>query len=440
MTNILKMPTHACLLALGLIAFGAKADVATPEIWNLYGQFTSTEQWHPSFSAPYSGENSLPSGNRGANTNDVTLFAGLRLWQGAAAYINPEIDQGFGLGNTLGLAGFSSGEAYKVGANTPYQRLPRAFIRQVINLGGAEETVASGANQLAGMRTHDNITLTVGKFSVTDIFDTNTYAHDPRIDFFNWSIIDAGAFDYAADSWGFTRGAAMEWTQDWWTLRGGVFALSKAPNSTVVDTTFRQRSYVAEFEERHQWRGMNGKVKLLAFVNQGDMANYGDAVQWGAGNGQVPQVAPVRRYQSRPGVSLNMEQALSPTLGAFGRLSWNDGSKEAFDFTEINRSVSGGLSLQGDSWGRHDDTIGAAFAVNGLSKAAQQYFSAGGMGILIGDGQLNYGLEQIFETYYSYALTKGTRLTFDYQHIQNPAYNRDRGPVDILGLRAHVEF
>jgi high affinity Mn2+ porin len=419
----------------------ATSDPDTPESWNLFGQFTNVTQWHPSFSAPYSGPNSLDSRSRHADTNDMTLYAGVRLWQGGEIYLNPEIDEGFGLNNTLGLAGFSSGEAYKVGKPYPYLRLPRAFFRQVIALGGQQQKIESAANQLAGSTSADNIIVTIGKFSVVDIFDTNAYAHDPRSDFMNWSIIDSGAFDYAADSWGYTYGGAAEWTQSWWTLRGGLFALSKTPNNEYIQKDFSQYSLIVEAEERHQWFGHEGKLKLLGFVNRGYMASYADAVRRGQSTGTTPNVADVRQFGSRPGLAINLEQELAAGLGLFARASMNDGSKESYDFTDINRSVSAGLSLRGNRWGRQDDTVGVAVAVNGISSAAREYFAAGGLGILIGDGQLpSYGTEKILETYYALNLNRYFKLSMDYQYIVNPAYNPDRGPVSIFGFRAHAEF
>jgi high affinity Mn2+ porin len=241
-------------------------NLAPEETWSVHGQVTNVSQWHPSFSAPYSGPNSLAPAQGSEETTDLTLFLGVRLWQGGELYINPEYDQGFGLSNTLGVAGYPSGEAYKVGAKTPYLRLPRAFLRQVFPLGGGEQNIESAANQLAGPQAVDHVTITAGKFSATDIFDTNTYAHDPRADFLNWAIVDAGAFDYAADAWGFTYGVALEWTQSWWTLRGGLFSLSKIPNTTRLDQTFRQHEWVVEWEMRHQILGRPGKLKLLGYV------------------------------------------------------------------------------------------------------------------------------------------------------------------------------
>lgn len=419
---------------------GAAEEAPALETWAVHGQLTNVTQWHPAFNAPYSGDNSMDPRARNAETTDVTLFAGVRLWQGAEFWLNPEYDQGFGLSNTLGMAGYPSGEAYKVGQNTPYLRLPRAFLRQVIKLGGELEKLESAANQLAGTRAADNLTFTLGKLSVVDIFDTNTYAHDPRADFFNWSVVDAGAFDYAADSWGFTYGAAAEWTQSWWTLRGGLFALSTEPNGKKPDVDFRQYSLVGEVEARHQWTGRPGKVKLLGFVNHGRMGNYRDALSLAGQNGGVPDIVAVRHFQNRPGFAINVEQGVAADLGFFARVSANDGSKEAFEFTEINRSVSLGFALKGDRWGRHDDSVGVAAVVNGLSGAARDYFKAGGMGILIGDGGLNYGPEKIAELYYALKLGKELTLTANYQHVVNPAYNRDRGTIPLLGLRAHAEF
>ena len=430
----------ALVAAVAPSMLSAVDDAILPQAWALRGQISNVTQHHPTFRSPYQGSNSLIANGRTEETTDITLYAGARLWRGAEFWINPELDQGFGLSNAVGLAGFSSGEAYKVGANTPYWRLPRAFIRQVIGLSGAVEKIEGAANQLADSRAANNVILTVGKLSVTDIFDTNTYAHDARTDFLNWSVIDAGAFDYAADSWGFTYGAAAEWNQDAWTLRGGLFQLSKQPNGKVTGVDFGQYTLVTELEQRYQWQGRPGKIKLLGFVNRGHMASYRDAVQLGQESGNVPSSSQVRRPGTNPGVSGNLEQELASDLGVFLRASINGGKKEAYEFTEINRSVAAGLSLKGARWGRIDDTIGVAGVINGLSGDARRYFSAGGIGILIGDGQLNYGAEKILETYYSMRVNTFVRLSLNYQYVKNPAYNRDRGPVSIYGIRAHAEF
>lgn len=408
--------------------------------FNWHAQSTFVSQYHPSYRSPYTGANSLSGRTNSEETTDVTLFAGARLWQGAAFYFNEELDQGFGLNNTMGMAGFPSGEAYKVGESRRYFRTPRAFIRQVFNLGGAQESVVDDINQLAGTQTHDNITLTVGKFSAVDIFDNNRYAHDPRADFLNWSVFEAGAFDYAADSWGYTNGIVVEWTQDWWTLRGGVLDLSNVPNSPELDSAYRQLAYIAEGEERHEIAGHPGKLKLLGFVNHGKFGTYRDAVALAAPTGDQPDTALVRHYRNRPGIAMNLEQEVTAHLGVFARASVNDGHIESDDFTDINQSVSTGVSLNGDLWARPDDTLGAAVAINSIANDAKGYFKAGGMGILIGDGAMNYAPEKILETYYSFRPVNHLHLTADFQHVNNPAYNQDRGPIRIYALRVHLDI
>ena len=414
---------------------------AISEDWSVHGQVTHVWQYHPVFKAPYSGPNSLDPGSRGNETFDATLYLGFRPWSGAEIWINPEIDQGFGLSNTLGVAGYPSGEAYKVGKSSPYFRLQRLFFRQTFDLGGAGEATEPDANQLGGTRTADNLIITGGKISPTDIFDTNVYAHDPKKDFLNWAVIDAGAYDYAADAWGYSYGIAVEWTQAWWTLRAGLFDLSRVPNTTELETDFSQFEFVAEAEERHEWWGQPGKLKVLSFVNRGRFGSYNDAVRLAQLTASIPNMALVRRYTSRPGVTLNLEQQIEPGLGLFARASLNDGSKEADEFTEINSSISIGLSLRGINWDRPNDTLGVAGVANSISASARAYFAAGGLGILIGDGKLpNYGTEGIFEAYYNAQMTSWLSAGADYQFIANPAYNPDRGPVSVLGVRLHAEF
>ncbi len=424
-----------CLL--GGCAGAALADDAQDDSWAVHGQISNITQKHDDFTAPYSGANSLSPHGPTVETTDITLFVGKRLWQGAEVWINPEIDQGFGFNNTLGLAGFANGAAYKIGANTPYLRVQRLFVRQVVSLDGELSASQAGPNQFSMLQSANNVTATLGKFSVTDVFDTNSYAHDPRADFLNWSVIDAGAYDYAADSWGYSFGAALEWNQDWWTVRGGFFQLSPVPNGKIVRMNFGENSSNLELEMRHVWLTHPGKIKLLAWVNQGNMASYQDAL---AEQKPVPEVAPVRKYGSRSGLALNMEQELSADVGAFARLSKNQGDKETYEFTDINASLSAGLLVKGGTWGRPDDSVGVAAVENRISTDAQAYFAAGGMGLLIGDGHLNYAPERILEMFYSLQVADNVTLALDYQHISNPAYNQDRGPVSIIGMRVHGSF
>jgi high affinity Mn2+ porin len=423
-----------------LLAIAQSDTAAAPERWRWDGQFTNVTQKHDRFHAPYSGDNSLQPDESAQETTDLTLYLGARVAPRTELWVNAELDQGFGLSNTLGAAGFPSGEAYKVGQSRPYLRLPRLFLRHTVDLGGEAQAQEGGANQLGGTTSADNLVLTLGKFSVVDVFDTNRYAHDPRADFLNWAVIDAGAFDYAADAWGYTFGAAAEWSQGAWTWRGGVFQLSEVPNAEVTGLHFGQHMRVAEAEHRHDWNGHPGKLKLLAFSNRANMGSYQDAVGAARPAGTPPDIASVRRVQSRSGWSLNLEQEASAELGLFFRASSNDGRKEAYEFTEINRSVSAGLALKGGRWGRANDTVGLAGVANGLSREAQAFFAAGGMGILIGDGALHYGPERIVESYYALAVVPHAAFTLDWQRLWNPAYNQDRGPVNVLGARLHAEF
>lgn len=446
--STLSRHARAALASAGMVIFisvAARAsgsdDLLVGDDWAVHGQITFLDQYHPAFPSPYRGTNSLDPGSRGDETVAATLDVGIHPWTGGEIWADPEIDQGFGLSNTLGIAAFPSGEAYKVGAATPYFRLQRLFLRQTFDIGGDEHNAEAGLNQFAGSRSADNLVVTAGKISVVDIFDTNDYAHDPSKDFFNWAVIDSGGFDYAADSWGYTYGGAAELTVDWWTLRAGIFDLSKVPNEKHLETAFRQFEVVAEAEERHKLLGRDGKLKLLGFVNRGDMGSYNDAVALAEATGSLPSTALVRDYKSRPGVALNFQQEVADDIGIFARLSYNDGSQEAYEFTEINRGLSTGVSVKGSCWDRKDDTVGAAYFVDGISQAAQRYLAAGGLGILIGDGRLpHYALENGIETYYSAQLASWFAVTADYQLIVNPAYNSDRGPVSIFGVRLHAEF
>ena len=420
----------------------APPDDTAPQQWAIHGQSTLVWAYQPAFRSSYQGAHSLPAPENGRETFDLTVFGGVRLWQGAEIWVNPEIDQGFGLGNTFGVAGYLSGEAYKLGAVYPYARLARAFVRQTIDLGGESEKIDPAANQLGGTQTANRVVVTVGKFPLTDMFDTNQYAHDPRADFLNWAILDIGSFDYAADAWGATYGAAVEWYQGRWTARVGAFDVSNLPNSAYLNIPLlQQNQYVAELEERHTLWDQPGKFKLLYWITFGNLGSYNSAVALGAATGQTPSTADVRHWQSKYGVGFNLEQQIRPDLGVFARAGWAPGTVEEVDFTDIDQSVSVGLSLAGTRWGRPADTVGLAGVVNQISRAAKDYFAAGGLGGIIGDGQLpKAGPEQILETYYKYAAFSFANVALDYQFVNNPAYNRQRGPVSVISLRLHAEF
>jgi high affinity Mn2+ porin len=427
-------------LLTSLPAAAAATEEPSAETFAVHGQLTYVEQETSDFNAPYAGPNSL-SPNRGAETADVTLYLGAHLWSGAEGWIDGEVDQGFGLDNTLGVAGFPSGEDYKIGKDQPYLRLPRLFLRQTLSLEDDRQSVDAAANQLGGTRSANRVVITVGKFSVTDVFDTNQYAHDPRIDFLNWAAIDAGSFDYAADAWGYTAGAAVEWYQGVWTLRGGLFDLSTVPNSVHLDPGFHEFQSILELERRHEINALPGRLTLTVFDSRGRMGLLDDAVRLAESTGTAVDIAAVRRYRDRVGASLKLEQQLANDLGVFARLGKAGGNVEAYEFTDIDRSVSAGLSLQGTRWHRADDTLGLAAINDGISAARERYLNAGGLGILVGDGRLPHpGPEQIIETYYSLAVLGAAHLSFDYQWINHPAYNRDRGPVSVVAVRLHAQF
>ena len=431
-----------------LLSQNAAAQTATPdaasavvrETFAVHGQFTYVEQETSRFNAPYSGSNSL-SPHRGAETTDATLYLGAALWPGAEAWINPEIDQGFGLDNTLGLAGFPSGEAYKVGKKQPYLRLQRLFVRNNINLGGAREAIDAGANWLSSERSVNRWTITLGKFSVGDVFDVNQYAHDPRGDFFNWAAIDAGTFDYAADAWGYTVGAAVERYRGAWTLRAGVFDLSNIPNSAQLEPGFHEFQSLVEIEKRHEIGGHVGKLMLTVFDSRGRMGLLDEAVQLAHVTGNSVDIAAVRRYRSRLGGHIGLEQQLGADLVLFARAGTAAGNVEAYEFTDIDRTIAAGWSLKGTTWSRAQDRVGFVGILNGITKSRQRFLDAGGLGVLVGDGRLPHpGTECIVETYYDAAVLPHAQLTIDYQWINHPAYNTDRGPVSVFAVRFHVQF
>ena len=409
--------------------------------WNVHAQTTFLPQGYPGIRSPYAGGNSLPGSGQLQATWTTTAFVGARLWQGGEFYFNPELAQGFGLNGTLGLAGFPNGEAQKAGAAFPKIRAQRYYIKQTFGLGGEQEDVPDAANQLAGKRDIDRVTLIVGRFAIGDFFDGNSYAKDPRADFMNWAMWSSAAYDFPADLPGYTRGAIAELNRKDWAVRAGLFQVPDAPNSDVL--TFKTGGAVVEFEGRYAISDQPGKLRLGAFGNRGNTGNYRDALAIEAMNPALDintVMAGIRRDNLKYGFYANAEQQIAKDVGLFARASWNDGQNEILSFTDIDRSISGGLSVKGSYWGRASDTIGIGGAVNGLSSAHRDYLAAGGLGLLIGDGQLNYRNERIFETYYAYALNKQFTLTADYQFITNPAYNADRGPVHIFSGRLHGEF
>ncbi|MFB6447997.1 carbohydrate porin [Bradyrhizobium tunisiense] len=409
--------------------------------WNVHAQTTVLPQGYGPIRSPYASPQSLPGGGQFQATWTTTAFLGARLWDGGEFYFNPELAQGFGINGTLGLAGFSNGEAQKAGAPFPKIRAQRYYFRQTFGLGGEQEEVPDAPNQLAGKRDIDRVTLIVGRFAVGDFFDGNSYAKDPRADFMNWAMWASAAYDFPADLPGYTRGAVVELNRKDWAVRAGLFQVPDAPNSDTL--VYKTGGAVIEFEERHSIFEQPGKLRVGTFYNSGNTANYRQVVAIAAANPALDIndiTIANQRDRSKYGFYVNLEQQIYQDVGLFARASWNDGQNQILSFTDIDRSVSGGLSIKGSHWGRPDDTIGIGGAVNGLSDAHRDFLAAGGTGLLIGDGRLNYSPERILEAYYAWKLNTWTTMTFDYQFITNPAYNADRGPVSIFSGRLHAEF
>ena len=415
-------------------------DPTDPESdrWEIHGQSTFIEQGYPAFHAPYSGPNSLTPAPQAQETWSNSLFLNARLWDGGEVYYNPELLQGFGLSNTVGLAGFSNGEAQKSDFPYPHYNTSRLFLRQTFGFGDEQEELGSGGTQLADKVDVSRLTVQAGRFAVLDVFDGNAYAKDTRKDFMNWSIWAPGAFDYAADKLGLTYGATAELNQKRWALRAGYFLMDAVSNSNDMDTNlFRRGEYVGELETRYSLFGQPGKLRTIIWLNSVFSGSYRETLDNPALNLDITQT---RTSRIKYGYVFNFEQAITSDIGLFGRWSWNDGKNEIMSFTDIDSSLSLGTSLDGHMWGREDDTIGIAGAINALSRDHRDFIAAGGLGPLIGDGQLNYRRERILEAYYGYAVNKSITVTGDYQFITNPAYNADRGPVSIFSARLHSEF
>jgi high affinity Mn2+ porin len=406
--------------------------------WNWHAQNTDIVQYHPGFPSQYSGPNSLSSANEVKETVSIDLLAGARLWPGAEAHADGLMWQGFGFSKTLGVEGFPNGEAFRLGTDVPNVNLARLFIRQTIGLGGEQEAVQDGPLQLAGRQDVSRITLTLGKLSAKDIFDNNAYANDPRTQFMNWALMANEAWDYPADSLGYTTGLAVELNQPAWALRYGFFQMPKVSNGVAQDQNYLEAwGMVAELERRYVINTHPGTVRVLGYVNRANMGSYQEALDNPA---RPADIVATRQYRYKYGFGLNAEQELTSTIGVFTRLGWSDGETEGWVFADVDRTATLGVSIKGDFWSRTNDTVGVAGVLNGVSRVHREFLAAGGAGILDGDGRLTYDLEKIVETYYDLQLWKSLHCTLDYQFISDPANNRDRGPVSVLGARLHWMF
>ena len=413
----------------------------TSDNWNIHGQLTYVEQGYPAFRSPYQGPQSLSGAGQIQNTTSGTAFLGFRLWHDGELYVNPEIMQGFGLSDTLGLAGFPNGEAQKSNFPMPRVDMARVYLQQTFGFGGEKETIEDGPNQLAGERDISRVTITAGRFEVVDFFDGNAFSHDPRRDFLNWNMYCCGSYDLTMDKISYTWGTFVELNQKYWAFRTGYFLVPTVSNANTYDTDIPDRGeYTAELELRYSLYDQPGKVRLFGWLNRAVAGSYAEAVALPMTSPNYPDITLTRRVRNDYGFVINLEQAVTNDLGLFSRATWNPGQTEIIGWTDCDESLSIGAVLKGALWGRLDDKVGLGGVVEGLSPEARAYFAAGGLGILIGDGQLNYRPEKILEAYYAYSLSKWATLTLDYQFVADPAYNADRGPVSIFAARFHAEF
>ncbi|WP_319244100.1 carbohydrate porin [uncultured Propionivibrio sp.] len=450
LANLTPMPQHAGIHDDDYEDTQAKFQATY--IWQRHGAFSDRR---PSTvnSANYGGAYplySLSNTQDKSYTATFTGYFGFRPWAGGELYLNPEVTQGVPFGGTLtGLGGFYNGEITRAAGSRPTLYRQRLFLRQTWNLGGGSEAIESDLNWMAGNVDKNRFVLTAGNFSVLDVFDKNRYAGDPRRQFMNWGNMNNVAFDYAADSRGWGWGAAGEWYQGDWVLRFGRMTGPKRPNELPTD--FRIGKHYGdqvEVEHDHDIAGRAGAVRLTAWRNRANLASFRDAINYGNSVGWSPDATNGMEYilnvrngeKTKYGFGMNIDQEISDNVGVFLKGMWADGRTETYAFAEVDRSLATGVSINGAAWGRANDTLGLSYLAHFLSKDRREYLEKGGISYFIGDGWLNYKPEQIMESYYSAKVHKNLWMTADYQYVRNPAYNADRGPIHIVGVRMHAEF
>ena len=412
--------------------------------WYVAGQVNIIEQGHPPFSAKYSGPNSLKSYGEAAQSRVLTLYTGVQATHTTELLFDAESAGGNGISNALGLAGFTNLDVVRnptLGAK-PY--VARVMLHQIVPLCSKKEKAERSFISLATELPVRRLEFYVGKFSLPDFFDVNPVASDSHLQFLNWTVDNNGAWDYAADTRGYTYGAVAIFQDRFWALRFAEALMPKVANGLDLEWNLRRaRSENVEVEFRPRLlRDRDTALRLLSFVNHADMGDYEQAVQlFVAGRTPTPEITATRQQgRIKYGFGLNFYQQLSGTVRSFARLGWNEGRHESFTYTEVNQTVSFGADWRGDRWGRTLDKVGAAFVSNGISRAHQRYLGLGGVGFLLGDGALSYGRETIFEGYYTAHLWRGVFGSFDLQHLNNPGYNSARGPVWVLAGRLHLDL
>jgi len=413
--------------------------------WTYHFQLTGIWQGHPSFEAPYTGQNSLLPESEKAFSVTSTLFLGRKLWKGASLFFNPEMAGGKGVSKTLGIAGFPNGENFRIGDAEPVVYVARFFLRQHISLDKDNMVdVVDDVNQVRERVSASRITLSLGKFGIADFFDDNSVSHDPRSDFMNWALMNNGAYDYAANTRGYTYGFVIEYVKPGWTLRFGTALMPKYANGPKLDFNyFKTNSETLEFEKRYAWNKRKGVIRLLGYFNTSKAPKYEDVVDAKLdGSDTSLDVIYGKDYGGKKiGFGINIEQELSDIVNAFFRAGWNDGKTATWAFAEIDNSLSAGIRVYGKGWKRPEDNFGVALLTNGISTGHRDFLSVGGYGFMIGDGQLpNYRRENIAEVFYQSKIFSNLWASLDYQFVDHPAYNRDRGPAHVFSARVNIRW
>jgi high affinity Mn2+ porin len=408
--------------------------------WWLSGQVNLISQAHGRFTSPYEGDNSLRPNPEQALSRLWTIYTGVKLPRHTELLFDIESAGGRGLGDALGLAGFTNLDVVRnpTLGSAPY--IARAMVHTTIPLSSEMVDATPSAFALAAHVPARRIEIRAGKLGMADFFDVNAVGSDSHLQFTNWTVDNNGAYDYAADTRGYTYAAIVEYDTPRWSVRFGEALMPTVANGIDMDWHLsRARAENLELELRPA-TGL--VVRLLGYANHANMGSYDEAIQgFLSGRDPVPDIV-AHRAQGRvkTGVGLNTEYTFPRLVRVFARTGWNEGHNESFAYTEVNNSVQGGGDLNGGLWSRSQDRLGVAVVSNGLSQPHREYLALGGQGFLLGDGALNYGREDIVETYYTAHLWRGLSASGGLQYIDHPGYNRDRGPVLVEMLRLHVEF
>ena len=414
-------------------------------LW-LSGQANFISQWHPAFHSPYQGKNSLTPEAQDATSRVLTLYTGLRLTHTTEFLCDVQETGGHGVGEALGVAGFFNLDVVRNPTLSKAPYVARLMWHQVIPLSSkkvaSDRTPYSLFNELPERR----FELRFGKMSLADFFDLNTYGTDTNFQFMNWTVDNNGAYDYAADTRGFTFAALLEYHDKNYVIRFAEALMPKIANGINLDADLsraRAENIELELHGKLLKRRPAGVLRLLSFVNHANMGDYRDAINEWLAN----PVTPVPEITNHPlqttvkyGFGANFEQPLTDWAGLFGRWGWNEGQHESYAYTEVDQTWQLGVGGNGKRWGRKNDRVGLVFVTNGISHDHALYLAYGGLGFLLGDGKLNYGRENILESYYTLHAWRGVFPSLDVQYVVNPGYNMDRGPVFVTSLRLHVEF